>query len=244
MTPALPLPATSVPLGLILSNIINSGNNPLWSSGDTTNTMSSHTRPMCPSNNHAPSPWPPHPLRQHVRCWKAPLCPGIAVRSAKHFWRCRRDMEALFSVFNVSKKSVYDPPTLCNHPHQPGGPGMGRLCKCPMTKKGNFAFNGHPSLWGGMEQIEGVLTPPLHQLSCQKGQKPRQCCQAVLQCFLATMLLIGHIFAPDFSRAHPQGVHWDSLGSFKLFCAVQVGEMPVLRAFFEHAALAIVLYVI
>ena len=84
---------------------------------------------------------------------------------------------------------------------------MGRLCKSAMTKKGNFAFNGHPSLWGGMEWIEEVLMPPLHQLSCQKGQKPCQHHQAVLQHFLATMLPIGRIFVPDFSRAHPQGVH-------------------------------------
>ena len=84
---------------------------------------------------------------------------------------------------------------------------MGRLCKCPMTKKGNFAFNSHPSLWGGMEWIEGALMPPLYQLSCQKGQKPHQHRQAALQCFLATMLLIGCIFVPDFSHAHPQGVH-------------------------------------
>ena len=44
---------------------------------------------------------------------------------------------------------------------------MGSLCKSAMTKKGNFAFNSHLLLWGGMEWIEGVLTPPLHQFSHQ-----------------------------------------------------------------------------
>ena len=100
-----------------------------------------------------------------------------------------------------------------------------------MTKKGNFAFNGHPLLWGGMERIEGVLMPPLHQLSCQKEQKPRWSRQAALQHFLATLTAIERVSAPDLDRAHPRGVYWDSLESFKLFCEVQVGKMPVLHAF-------------
>ena len=96
----------------------------------------------------------------HGQPWKALPCPGDTVRSAKRFrWHCW-DMEALFSVFNVGKNIYYDPSTLCSKPHPPGGPGMGSLCKGPTTKKGNFTFNGHPSPWGGMEWIEGVLTPP------------------------------------------------------------------------------------
>ena len=66
----------------------------------------------------------------------------------------------------------------------------------PMTKTQNRTFNGHPSLWGGMGWIEGVLMPPFHQLFYQKEQKPCQCCQVVFRCFLATLLAIGCIFAP------------------------------------------------
>jgi hypothetical protein len=58
-----------------------------------------------------------------------------------------------------------------------------------------------------MERIEGVLTPPLHQFSHQKVQKPHQHRQAALRRFLATFLAIGRVPTPGFDHAHPQGVH-------------------------------------
>ena len=42
--------------------------------------------------------------------------------------------------------------------HQPGGLGIAKFCEGLTTKTGNFTFNTHPSLWGDVEQIEGVLT--------------------------------------------------------------------------------------
>ena len=88
---------------------------------------------------------------------------------------------------------------------------MAKMCKGTMTKTGNFAFNAHPSLWGGVEQTEGVLTPPLHQLSHKKEQKPHQHHQRVLQHFLVTLPAIRRIFAPDINCAHPResiGTPW------------------------------------
>ena len=58
------------------------------------------------------------------------------------------------------------------------------------------------------------------------------------------LAMIGRIFAPGFNRADPQGVQWDFLGSFSLLCGLEVGDMPVLRAFFERAVSAIILYVL
>ena len=77
----------------------------------------------------------------------------------------------------------------------------------PMTKTRNLTFNGHPSLWGGVGRIEGVLTPPLHQLFYQKEQKPCRHCQAALRRLLATLPAIGRIFALNLDHTHPQGVH-------------------------------------
>jgi len=56
--------------------------------------------------------------------------------------------------------------------------------------------------------------------------------------------MIGRNSAPDFDSAHPQGVHWDSLGSFRAVGAMQEVDTPALRAFFARAASAIILYVL
>jgi hypothetical protein len=67
--------------------------------------------------------------------------------------------------------------------------------------------------------------------STQKKKKPRRRRQIALWRFLATSPSIGGICAPDFDGAHPQGVQWDSLNSFKLPGEAQVGHTPALRAF-------------
>ena len=84
--PALLLLMAQLCLGFFLSDIINSNNIPwVWDplilvfirylefSGNHLCTVDSHTRASyLPNNDHAPSPWPPHPHCQHGRCWKAP----------------------------------------------------------------------------------------------------------------------------------------------------------------------------
>jgi hypothetical protein len=55
---------------------------------------------------------------------------------------------------------------------------------------------------------------------------------------------IGCTYATDLNCIHPQGVPSDSLGSFKVLAAVEGGGKPVLHTFFEHAALAIYLFVL
>jgi hypothetical protein len=57
----------------------------------------------------------------------------------------------------------------------------------------------------------------------------------VLRHSLAMPVMIGCNHAPNFDDAHPQGVQWDSLGSFILLAAQQVGDMPMLRVFQAHS---------
>src|SRR5271169_2364432 len=61
--------------------------------------------------------------------------------------------------------------------------------------------------------------------------------QRALRRFLATLLANRCDRAPDINRAHPQGVHRDSVGNLKLLTDLKAGETPALRTFFEHAAL-------
>ena len=90
----------------------------------------------------------------------------------------------------------------------------------------------------------GVNTPSsMATLEKKKKQKPPRCRQGVLQCFLAMLLAIGRNWVPDLNCTHPQGVNRDSLGSFTLLAGQQARETAVLRAFFERAASATVLYV-
>ena len=95
-----------------------------------------------------------------------------------------------------------------------------------------------------MEWMNTTPTPPALQKTGRKTQKHRQRRQNALRRFLAMLATTGRNHAPDFDGAHPQGVQWDSLESFK---AVGPGEMvdtPALRALFARAASAIILYVL
>jgi len=55
---------------------------------------------------------------------------------------------------------------------------------------------------------------------------------------------IGRNYAPDFDSAHPQGVQWDSLESFRVVGWGEMVDTPAVRALFERAASAIILYVL
>ena len=54
--------------------------------------------------------------------------------------------------------------------------------------------------------------------------------------------MIGHNYAPNFDGAHPQGVQWDSLESFRVIGRGQMVDTSVLHAHFVHATPAIILY--
>jgi hypothetical protein len=90
----------------------------------------------------------------------------------------------------------------------------------------------------------GGINAPSAVKTLQKKQNPHQRRQAALQCFLATLPAIGRVFAPDLNRAYSQGVYWDSLENFNSLGALQARETPALRAFFERAASANILYVL
>ena len=128
-------------------------------------------------------------------------------------------------------------------------PSRQRHSKCQNTRGARTTFVvlalcHPPPLWGGLEWAGAVPATPLPSILYQKTCKPCWCRQAVLRRFLATLPAIGCNQAPNYPRAHPQGVHRDSLGSFKLSSGLKAGDTLVLRTFFEHASLATVLYVI
>jgi hypothetical protein len=82
-----------------------------------------------------------------------------------------------------------------------------------------------------MERSEGVSTPPLMRKYCPKAHKPRRRRQGALRRFLAMLTTIGRSYALDLNGVHPQGVHSDSLESFRPVAEVQGEEKPALRAF-------------
>ena len=100
------------------------------------------------------------------------------------------------------------------------------------------------SFWGDVERTEGAIAPPPIFFFCQKMEKPRRRRQEALRRFLTTLPAIRCNFAPDPNHAYPQGVPLDSLGSFSFIGGGEPGDTPVLLAFFERAALAIILYVL
>jgi hypothetical protein len=95
-----------------------------------------------------------------------------------------------------------------------------------------------------LERTNTTSTPPLPWDSNEKTQKCRWRRQNALRRFLVTSAMIGHKYAPDFDGVHPQGVHSDSLESFKSMGGVQGGGKPALCAFLARAASAIILYVL
>src|ERR1700692_771431 len=66
-----------------------------------------------------------------------------------------------------------------------------------------------------LERTNTTPTPPPPWDSDKKMQKCRRRRQKALWCFLAMSAMIGRKYAPDFDGVHPQGVHSDSLESFK-----------------------------
>ena len=58
----------------------------------------------------------------------------------------------------------------------------------------------------------------------KKTQQRRRRRQKALRRFLAMSAMIGREYAPDFNGADPQGVHWDSLASFKVVGAQEVPD--------------------
>src|SRR5712691_101049 len=152
-------------------------------------------------------------------------------------------MEASFSVFHVCAALVQRPPTQHHHSHQPGGTGSARTREGARTTSMVLALLAPPLLWGDVGRTEGVSTPPLLQLLWKKKQQPPWRRHGALWRFLATLPAIRCDRAPDLNRAHPQGVNRDPLGSSTLLAGQQARETAALRAFFERAASATVLYV-
>ena len=101
-----------------------------------------------------------------------------------------------------------------------------------------------PSPSAGPGTNIGDPKPPTLHLLGEKKQKCWQRRQNVLRRFLATLPAIGCIYAPDFDHTNPQGVHSDSLGTFGSIGEAEVGEKLAVRALFERAASAIILYVL
>ena len=124
------------------------------------------------------------------------------------------------------------------------GTGSAKTREGARTTTVVLALPDPQSQWGDVEQIEGVIPPPLRFFICQKMAKPRRRRQAALRRFLTTLLVIGCNFAPDLNHAYPQGVPLDSLGSFSSIGGGELGDTLALRAFFERAVSAIILYVL
>ena len=106
-----------------------------------------------------------------------------------------------------------------------------------------LVFKAPPATVQWLEWMNTTLNPPVPQKTGGKMQKRRRRRQNALRRFLAMSAMIGRNYAPDFDSANPQGVHSDSLQSFKYVGEVEVVGTPALRAFFEHAVSAINLYV-
>ena len=66
---------------------------------------------------------------------------------------------------------------------------------------------GAPGAKGQLGTVRGGQGAPSPSKFLFLNQKPCQHCQRALWRFLATLPAIGHIFAPNFDRAHHQGVY-------------------------------------
>src|SRR5712691_5248585 len=100
-------------------------------------------------------------------------------------------MDTHFCVFHVASALTQRPHT--QH-HQSGGTGSAKTCEGARTMSMVLALHAPQSQWGGMEQTEGALTPPLPWNFAPQVQKPCWCRQAALWHFLATLQAIRCIF--------------------------------------------------
>jgi hypothetical protein len=122
--------------------------------------------------------------------------------------------------------------------------GMGRYTGWFLATRVYLVLSGPPSTAQWLERTKTIPYPLALQKPDQKTQKHRQRRRNVLRRFLATLATIRRNYAPGFDGAHPQGVQWDSLGSFKAVGCREVVDTLALRAFLVRAASAIVLYVL
>jgi len=149
-------------------------------------------------------------------------------------------MEALFSGFHVSDVLVYRPPMPPHNPNHDRGTGSAKTRGWSKTTRVFLVLSGPPAPAQHVERTNTTPDPPMSQKTGVKTQKHRRCRRNVLRRFLVTSAMIGRNSAPDFNGAHPQGVQWDSLGSFRAVGQGQWVDTPMLRAFFARAASAII----
>jgi hypothetical protein len=105
-----------------------------------------------------------------------------------------------------------------------GGTESARTCGWFLTTRVYLALQDLPTPAQWLERTNTTPNPPAPQKSGTKTQKRRRRHQNALRRFLATLAMIGRDYAPDFDGANPQGVQWDSLGSFKTLGAQEVLE--------------------